>query len=476
MFLAALDAGKRIGVVATNPPAGPAAEAQLRAAAAARGADIQVVHSLADGAFAIGNAGDAATHDRLVVEAAQRIGASVDVICLAQVSMALARAAVQARVSVPVLTGCFLACVARTVLRGFASEASMVQTMGERIYNVVLIPGDGIGPEISEATVAVLDATGVRLAWREALAGEAARQRHGHPLPDETLRAVREARVALKGPLIAPKQTGRVTIRHADGEAVYPSVNNALRRELGVFVNVRPVRRFEGIAAPFPALDLVIMREVTEDTYVGWEQMKGPDEAWAIKRISRKASERLFHYSFEYARRMGRRRVTAGHKANVLNLTDGLFLQCGRDVAQRYPDIEFEDCMVDALCLRLVKQPDTLDVLALPNQYGDILSDLCGGLAGSVGLAPGANIGADISFFEASHGAAPDIAGRGIANPIALILSGAMLLGHLGERDAERRVWHAVQTVLQDGSGKTADLGGRASTHQVTEAIIAALT
>ncbi len=305
--------------------------------------------------------------------------------------------------------------------------------MNTQAYDVALIPGDGIGPEISQATVAVLEATGVPIAWRNVQAGEVARQRYGHPLPDETLEAVRAVGVALKGPLLAPKQTGRVTVHRADGDTTYPSVNNALRRELGVFANVRPVRSFPGVPSPFPALDVVIMREVTEDTYIGWEEMKGPDEAWAIKRITRHASERIFRFAFAYARREGRQKLTAGHKANVLNLTDGLFLQCGRDVATSFPDIPFDDCMVDALCVRLVKQPETIDVLVLPNQYGDILSDLCGGIAGSLGLAPGANIGEQVAFFEASHGAAPDIAGQGIANPIALILSGAMLLGHLGE-------------------------------------------
>ncbi|MFB3817244.1 MAG: isocitrate/isopropylmalate dehydrogenase family protein [Candidatus Methylomirabilales bacterium] len=345
--------------------------------------------------------------------------------------------------------------------------------MSQREHEVVFIPGDGIGPEIGEAALAVLNASGVRLRWREAVAGDAARQRGGHPLPADTLAAVRQAGVALKGPLLAPKQTGRVTIRKAGGDVTYPSVNNALRRELEVFANVRPVRSFEGIPTPFPALDLVIVREVTEDTYIGWEEMKGPDEAWAIKRITRQASERIFRFAFDYARRAGRRKVTAGHKANVLNLTDGLFLQCGREVAATCPDIAFDDCMVDALCVRLVKQPEAVDVLVLPNQYGDILSDLCAGLAGSLGLAPGANIGPAVSFFEASHGAAPDIAGRGLANPVALILSGAMLLGHLGEAQAERRIWTAVGRVLKEGRWLTPDLGGRARTGEMARAIIA---
>lgn len=345
-----------------------------------------------------------------------------------------------------------------------------------RDYEIVLIRGDGVGPEISEAAVAVVEATGVPIRWREVLAGEAARQRHGHPLPESTLAAIRAAGVALKGPLIAPRQTGRLVIRHGDAEITYPSVNNALRRELEVFANVRPIRSFPGVPTPFPSLDLVIVREVTEDTYIGWEEMKGPDEAWAIKRITRQASERIFRFAFEYARTRGRRKVTAGHKANVLNLTDGLFLQCGRDVALRFPDAAFDDCLIDALCLRLVKQPETLEVVVLPNQYGDIVSDLCAGLAGSLGLAPGANIGNQVAFFEASHGAALDIAGQGIANPIALILSGAMLLGHLGEIVAERRIWQAVADVLQHGRCLTPDLGGQARTTDLARAILGALS
>ncbi len=344
-----------------------------------------------------------------------------------------------------------------------------------REYAAVLIRGDGIGPEISDATVAVLEAAGVAIRWREALAGEAARQRHGHPLPEETLACIREAGVALKGPLLAPKQTGRITIRHGDAEVTYPSVNNALRRELDVFANVRPIRSFSGVPTPFPAVDVVIVREVTEDTYIGWEEMKGPDEAWAIKRITRNASERIFRFAFEYARCRGRRRVTTGHKANVLNLTDGLFLQCGREVAAGFPNVPFDDCMIDALCLQLVKHPENLDVLVLPNQYGDIVSDLCAGVAGSLGLAPGANYGERVAFFEASHGAAPDIADQGIANPIALILSGAMLLGHLGELEAERRIWQAVTDVLKVGRWLTPDLGGHARTTDLTRAIVSAL-
>jgi isocitrate dehydrogenase (NAD+) len=340
---------------------------------------------------------------------------------------------------------------------------------------VVLVPGDGIGPEISEAAVAVLAATGVALAWDEHAAGETARARHGTPLPEPTLAAIRTAGVALKGPLLAPKQTGRLVVRRDGGEVSYPSVNNALRRELGVFANVRPIRSFPGVAAACPALDVVIVREVTEDVYVGWEERVGPDEARAIKRITRPASTRIFRYAFDYARRHQRRRVTAGHKANVLHLTDGLFLECGRAVAAGAPDVPFDDCMVDALCLGLVKWPERFDVLVLPNQYGDILSDLCAGLAGSLGLAPGANVGDEVAVFEATHGAAPDIAGRGVANPIALVLSGAMLLDQLGEAAAARRVRDAVARVLRAGRWLTPDLGGTAHTADLTRALVDAV-
>ncbi len=348
-----------------------------------------------------------------------------------------------------------------------------------RSHDVVLISGDGIGPEITEATVTVLAATGVWIAWGEHPAGEVARARVGEPLPAATLAAVRAAGAALKGPLLAPRQSGGLTVRRDDGtEAAYPSVNNALRRELDLYANVRPIRGFPGVGearGSGAGLDVVIIREITEDVYIGWEEMAGPDEARAIKRITRGASERIFHYAFEYARRHGRRRVTAGHKANVLHLTDGLFLEAGRAVAPGFPTVPFDDVMVDALCFGLVRTPERFDVLVLPNQYGDILSDLCAGLAGSLGLAPGANIGTDTAVFEATHGAAPDIAGRGIANPIALVLSGAMLLAHLGEAVAADRVRAAVARTLQAGRWLTPDLGGTARTADVTRALVDAL-
>lgn len=346
-------------------------------------------------------------------------------------------------------------------------------------HDVVLISGDGIGPEITEATVTVLAATGVRIAWREHPAGEVARARVGEALPAATLAAVRAASAALKGPLLAPRQSGGLTVRRDDGtETAYPSVNNALRRELGLYANVRPIRGFPGVGGARGSgagLDVVIIREITEDVYIGWEEMVGPDEARAIKRITRAASERIFRYAFEYARRCGRRRVAAGHKANVLHLTDGLFLEAGRTVASGFPTVPFDAVMVDPLCFGLVRTPERFDVLVLPNQYGDILSDLCAGLAGSLGLAPGANIGADAAVFEATHGAAPDIAGRGVANPIALVLSGAMLLAHLGEAPAADRVRTAVARTLQAGRWLTPDLGGTARTADVARALVDAL-
>jgi isocitrate dehydrogenase (NAD+) len=344
-----------------------------------------------------------------------------------------------------------------------------------RPHEVVLIPGDGIGPEITAAAVAVLEATGVPLAWEERLAGDAARARHGEPLPAATLAAIRETGVALKGPLLAETQGGGVVVREKGREARYPSVNNALRRTLGLYANVRPIRAYPGVASPAPRLDVVVVREVTEDVYVGWEEQVGPDEARAVKRITRAASERIAAHAFDHARRHGRRRVTAAHKANVLHLTDGLFLDACRTVAAGHPDVAFDDVMIDALCLGLVRTPERFDVLVLPNQYGDIVSDLAAGLAGSLGLAPGANVGPDATVFEATHGAAPDIAGRGIANPIALVLSGAMLLDHLGEPAAAGRVRDAVARVLADGRDLTPDLGGSAGTARLGQALVAAL-
>lgn len=338
------------------------------------------------------------------------------------------------------------------------------------MYRVAVISGDGIGPEITKATLTVLEATGLGFEWLETPLGVAALARYGSELPWESLEAIRDAGVALKAPLIAERQTGGVVVQAPDGERRYPSVNNGLRRELGAYVNLRPVRGWP-ISGRYADLDLVIAREITEDTYTGLERWAAPDTAEAIKRISRGASLRVARFAFEWARRHGRRKVTVVHKANVLHLTDGLFLECARLVARDYPEIEFDDRMVDAACYLLVKEPRRFDVLVAPNQYGDIISDLAAGLIGSLGLAPGANIGAEAAIFEASHGAAPDIAGKGVANPAGLILSGAMLLDYLGETAAAERVRRAVGAVLAAGRELTPDLGGEATTEEFTRAI-----
>jgi len=274
-------------------------------------------------------------------------------------------------------------------------------------------------------------------------------------------------------PLIVNKLEGRVTCIEDDGtEVTYPSLNNAIRRALRLFVNPRPIRGIRGVSGAYECLDMTIMREVTEDVYIGWEHKIGNDmAAEAIKLTTREAVLRVARYSFDYARQHGRKRVTCLHKANVLNYTDGLFLRCCREVAQEYPEIEFNDLMIDAACYMVVRQPEFFDVVVTANQYGDIFSDLGAGLVGSLGLAPGANIGDGVAVFEASHGAAPDIAGKGIANPVALILSGAEMLRHLGHDREARAVDAAVQHTLSDTRYRTPDLGGSATTEQLTVAI-----
>jgi isocitrate dehydrogenase (NAD+) len=338
-----------------------------------------------------------------------------------------------------------------------------------------IIPGDGIGPEIAEAAQRVLEAAGARIAWTGVPLGRAARDAHGNELPIESLETVRRLGVALKAPLLADPRSGGVVVRGRDGERRYPSVNNALRRELGTFANVRPVRGWRGLSGRYASLDTVLVREVTEDIYCGLERQVDADTAEAVKRVTRQASRRIARFACEYAVRRHRRKVTAVHKANVLHLTDGLFLRCAEEVAREYPQLVFDHLMVDAAAYRLLKDPESLDVLLLPNQYGDILSDVAAGLVGSLGLAPGANIGPDAAIFEAAHGAAPDIAGSNRANPVGLILSGALLLDHIGEGETADRIRSAVARVLERGLDLTPDLGGTAPTRTMTAAICAAL-
>ena len=333
-------------------------------------------------------------------------------------------------------------------------------------HDVVLIPGDGIGPEICDAMRRVVDAAGANIAWREVEAGAGAIERYGTPLPPQTIDAVREVGVAIKGPVTTPVGTG------------FRSINVALRQEFDLYACVRPCHSLPGDGSRYRDIDLVVIRENTEDLYAGIEFAPGspevaaidelvraagmrgirPGSALSLKPISEPASRAIVTAAFDYARANGRRKVTAVHKANIMKATDGLFLRVAREVAALYPDIAFEDKIVDACCMGLVQDPTRFDVLVLPNLYGDIVSDLCAGLVGGLGMAPGANIGADCAVFEATHGSAPDIAGRDLANPTAEILSAAMMLDHLGETEAAARVRAAVTATLAEGTSVTADV------------------
>lgn len=341
------------------------------------------------------------------------------------------------------------------------------------MHRIAIIRGDGVGPEISDAAVRIVEATGVKCIWEPVLIGQAAEREFGTPLPQSSLELIRDLKVALKSPLLIEKMGSKVMIEHTDGsQRVYSNVNTALRLELGAYVNVRPVRAFEGVKAHAAKLDVIIVRELTEDIYSGYEHCVGDDAAEAIKITTRRASERVARFAFDYAQRHGRRHLSAIHKANVLQLTDGLFLRTVQAVAHEFPGIGFDDAMVDSCAYQLACQPEKWDVLLLPNQYGDIISDLCAGLVGSFGLAPGAIFGDDVALFEAAHGSAPDLAGRNIVNPTALILSAAMMLDHLGEAEAARRVREAVRIVIQAGRVLTPDLGGSAKTSAMTNVMI----
>jgi isocitrate dehydrogenase (NAD+) len=330
-------------------------------------------------------------------------------------------------------------------------------------HEVVLIPGDGIGPEVTGAAREVLAAAGVDIRWREMAAGAAAAEACGTCLPDPVLEAIRETRVALKGPLTTPVGRG------------FSSANVALRRALDLYASVRPVRSIAGVPSPFRDVDLVVIRENTEGLYSGIEHLVVPGVVESLKVTTEQASLRIAEFAFSYALATGRTRVTAIHKANIMKMTDGLFLECARRVARRYPDINYEEMIVDAAAMHLVTRPHRFQVLLMENLYGDILSDLCAGLVGGLGVVPGANHGRDYAVFEAVHGSAPDIAGKGLANPAAVILSAALMLRHLGEEAAAARIEAATYTVLGDPACQTRDLGGEATTAQVTAAILAAL-
>src|SRR5690242_12232348 len=327
-------------------------------------------------------------------------------------------------------------------------------------HRVTLIPGDGIGPELAEASRRVLDATGIGFDWEVVDAGEAVMERHGTPLPDEVLESIKRNRVAIKGPITTPVGEG------------FRSVNVTLRQALGLYANLRPARSMKGLETRYEDVDLVIVRENTEDLYAGIEHMVGPDAAESIKIITRAASERIARFAFDYAVANGRRKVTAVHKANIMKLSDGLFLESCRSVAADYEGrVEFEDRIVDNMCMQLVQKPDLYDVLVLPNLYGDIVSDLAAGLVGGLGVAPGANIGTDAAVFEPVHGSAPKYAGQDKANPTALILSGALMLRHLGYPSDADRLEAAVRDTIASGT-TTYDLGGTAGTAAFADAII----
>lgn len=326
-------------------------------------------------------------------------------------------------------------------------------------YSVTLIPGDGIGPEITKAMQRTIEATGVDVRWEVVEAGERAIAAHGTPLPDQVLTSIRRNRVAIKGPITTPVGSG------------FRSVNVFLRKELDLYACLRPVFSIRGIRSRYENVDLVIVRENTEDLYAGIERMVDQDTAESIKLITRGASRRIVRFAFEYAVREGRKKVTAVHKANILKYSDGLFLESAKEVATDYPEIEFEDRIVDNMCMQLVLKPEQYDVLVLPNLYGDIVSDLCAGLIGGLGVAAGANLGDEIAVFEAVHGSAPKYAGQNIANPTAIILSGYLMLKHLGEREAAQRLLVAVEDVISEGEHVTRDLGGSATTWEMAEAI-----
>ncbi len=353
-------------------------------------------------------------------------------------------------------------------------------------YTITLIPGDGVGPEIAEATRRVIDATGVPIQWETQEAGEHVYHKEGTPLPQRVVDSIRKNKVAIKGPVTTPVGTG------------FRSVNVALRQTMDLYCCLRPCKTFRGAKTRYDNIDLVIVRENTEDLYAGIEFRKSspdaarlidlvrettgkkirPDSGISIKSISASATERIVKFAFEYARKNRRKKVTAVHKANIMKFSDGLFLEVAREVAERFPDIEFEDRIIDNMCMQLVQKPELYDVLVLPNLYGDVVSDLAAGLVGGLGLAPGANIGDEAAVFEPTHGSAPKYRGLNKMNPVAMILSGVMMLIHLGEAEAARRLERAVAAVIEEGRDVTYDMKPTpddptaASTSRVADAII----
>jgi isocitrate dehydrogenase (NAD+) len=330
-------------------------------------------------------------------------------------------------------------------------------------HTITLIPGDGIGPEVSAAVVRIIESSGVEVEWETHYAGAQALEKFGDTLPQELLDSIVRNKVALKGPITTPVGKG------------FTSVNVGLRKTLDLYANLRPVRALPNVPSRYPELDLVVVRENTEDLYSGIEHVVVPGVVESLKIITEKASTRVSRFAFDYARREGRKKVTAVHKANIMKLSDGLFLECFRNVARDYPEIEADDKIVDNACMQLVMRPQQFDIMLLENLYGDIVSDLCAGLIGGLGLVPGANIGERGAVFEAVHGSAPDIAGQGIANPTALLQSGILMLRHIGERGAAEKIETALLKVFEEGKVRTRDIGGESKTAEFADAIIAAL-
>jgi isocitrate dehydrogenase (NAD+) len=337
------------------------------------------------------------------------------------------------------------------------------EVAGKRRHAVVLIPGDGIGPEVTDAACAVIAAAGVEIDWEAAEAGADVVAKYGTPVPETVLHAVRRAGVALKGPIGTPIGGG------------FKSANVTMRQSLDLFASVRPVKTLPGVPSRYDGIDLVMVRENTEDLYAGLEHRVAPGIVESLKVVTEAASLRIAEYAFALAERERRREVAVVHKANIMKLSDGLFLECARRVSKRHTGVGFREIIVDNCAMQMVKDPTQFDVLLLGNLYGDILSDLGAGLVGGLGVVPGANVGESCAIFEAVHGSAPDIAGKGFANPTALILSSVMLLRHLGEDDAAKRVESAVRTALADRANHTRDLGGSAGTEAFTRAVIAHL-
>ncbi|RMG46591.1 MAG: isocitrate dehydrogenase (NAD(+)) [Acidobacteria bacterium] len=330
-------------------------------------------------------------------------------------------------------------------------------------HRITLIPGEGIGPEVTAAVVSIIEASGVEIAWEEHIVGSEALHQFGDPLPSSVIQSIKVNRVALKGPVTTPVGEG------------YPSINVRLRKALDLYANVRPIRSLPGVPSKFGEIDLVVIRENTEDLYSGLEHIVVPGVVESLKIITEKASLRIARFAFELARREGRRKITAVHKANIMKLSDGLFLDCFRRVSRQYPDIDADDRIVDNACMQLVMNPQQFDVLLLENLYGDIISDLAAGLVGGLGVTPGANLGDGVAVFEAVHGTAPDIAGKNLANPTALLLSAILMLKYIGEREAAERITEALHGVLLAGEVRTRDLGGQATTTEFAQAIIDAL-